>query len=115
MPLRVARFLLLMVCSAVLSACGGGGSGGGGGTGGGGSTSAGTITIATKTLTFEAGLDQSTPPPQTIMATVTGVSAPQTLYLVITVTGPAVNSISTPTITGSTTGQAVVYPASQLT
>ncbi len=85
----------------------GGGGGGGGGT-------AGTISIATHALAFHLdSLSQSTPPPQSISATVTGVTAP-TLYLVIRVTGPAVGSVSDFTITGTTSGQAMVYPQGQL-
>jgi hypothetical protein len=90
-----------------LAACGGGGGGGGGG------NTAGTISIATHSLTFHLdSLSSSTPPPQSISATVTGVAAP-VLYLVIRVTGPAVSTVSNFTITGTTGGQAMVYPQGQ--
>jgi hypothetical protein len=101
---RCPGVLLLFL---TLTACGGGGgSGGGGGT-------AGTISIATRALTFHLdSLSSSTPPPQSISATVTGVTAP-TLYLVVRVTGSAVSSVSNFTITGTTSGQAMVYPQGQ--
>jgi hypothetical protein len=102
--LRHSGWVLLLL---TLTACGGGG----GGAGGGGT--AGTISIATRALTFHLdSLSSSTPPPQTISATVTGVTAP-TLYLIVRVTGPAVSSVSNFTITGTTSGQAMVYPQGQ--
>jgi hypothetical protein len=108
MPLQIGRSVLLVVCLATLGGCSGGGGGGGGG------TPQGTITITDRTLTFEAlGLSATTPPPQTVTATVTGVSPPETLYIVIKVTGPAVSSVGNITVTGTTTGQATVYPQGQ--
>jgi hypothetical protein len=105
---RCSGLLLLLL---TLTACGGGGGSGGGGGGGGGT--AGTISIATRSLTFHLdSLSSSTPPPQSISATVTGVTAP-TLYLVIRVTGSAVSNVSDFTITGTTGGQAMVYPQGQ--
>jgi len=104
---RCSGLLLLLT----LTACGGGGGGGGGGSSGGGTQ--GTISIATRSLTFHLdSLSSSTPPPQSISATVTGVAAP-TLYMIIRVTGPAVSSVSNITITGTTSGQAMVYPQGQ--
>lgn len=110
MPLQISRSALLVVCLAMLGGC----SSGGGGGGGGGGTSQGTITITNRTLTFEAlGLTNTTPPPQTVAATVTGVSASETLYIVVKVSGPAVSSVGNITVTGTTTGQATVYPQGQ--
>ena len=103
---RGTRCSGLLLVFLTLTACGGGGGGGGGGT-------AGTISIATRSLTFHLdSLSATTPPPQAISATVTGVTAP-TLYLVIRVAGPAVASVSNITVTGTTSGQALVYPQGQ--
>jgi hypothetical protein len=96
----------LVLLLLTLTACGGG-------SGGGGSNTNGTISIASRSLTFHLdNLSSSTPGPQPISATVTGVTAP-ILYLVIQVAGRAVAGVSDFTVTGTTGGQALVYPQGQ--
>lgn len=101
----VARRSFVVSTMLLLAACGGGGGGGGGG------GSSGTLSLSTSVLTFNAPTRSTTPPAQVVSATVTGVSS-GTLYIKIVSTGPAVASISNVSITGPTTGQATVFPAS---
>lgn len=97
--LGVAVFALTL-----LSACGGGGGGGGGD--GGPTTS---FSLSTNAINFDASSTVNTPGPQTITATVTGVTS-GTLYIYAVATGSAVSAIGNITITGTTTGQADVFP-----
>src|SRR5262249_43034403 len=94
--------------SFLLAACGGGGSGDDGG-----GSSQGQLTLSPTTLTFTADSASGTSiGPQTVTATISGVTV-DTLYLNVTVTGEAVQSIGGITITGPTTGTADVFPFSQ--
>ncbi|HEV2700382.1 MAG TPA: IPT/TIG domain-containing protein [Steroidobacteraceae bacterium] len=71
------------------------------------------MTLSTNTLSFHAdSVNSTTPGGQTVSATVTGVTAP-VLYLIVKVNGPAVATVSNFTITGTTGGQAQVYPQGQ--
>ncbi|MDD5058140.1 MAG: IPT/TIG domain-containing protein [Sideroxydans sp.] len=99
--LRLSVFIFLFI----LSACGGGAGGG---------SSGPSLGLSTSILTFNAANISSTPPPQTVTATING-SVSGTIYILIVSTGPAVSSISNITITGPTTGEATVYPASAST
>lgn len=92
--------------SLILVGCNGGGGGGGGS-----SSNTNGLSLSTNAISFSTTSTSSTPAPQIITATVNGVTS-GTLYIKIVSTGPAVASISNVTITGSTTGQATVYPAS---
>ena len=83
-----------------LGACGGGGGG-----------SNGILSLSTDTLTFSAAGTGATPPGQVVKATILGVSG-GTVFIRIVATGRAVRSISDISITGPTTGEATVFPAS---
>src|SRR3954464_13808730 len=106
-----------LIAGLMLSGCGGGGGGGSGGNGGsgggGGGGTKGTFTISPATMVFEASsAGGSTIASQLITGTVSGVS-PQTLYLNIRVSGNAVAGVSDVTVTGPTTGTALVNPVTQ--
>lgn len=109
---QLFRFASIALC-LILAACGGGG-GGGGGSGSTNTTSTSGLSLSTNALTFTAPNTNSTPPSQTITATVTGVAS-GTLYIKIVSTGPAVASITNITVTGTTMGQGTVNPASAAT
>lgn len=98
--------LLAFIFLFTLSACGGGGGGGGGG--------GPSLSLSTNSLTFDATGTSFTPAPQTVSVTING-SVSGTLYILAVSTGPAIGSISNVTITGPTTGQADVFPASAIT
>jgi hypothetical protein len=98
--------LFVLIFLFTLSACGGGGGGGSGPS----------ISLSTNNLTFSANdpTAAASPASQTVTATING-SVSGTLYILVVSTGPAVGSISNVTITGPTTGQADVFPASAST
>ena len=96
-------------CYAALIACFVAGCGGGGG---GGSPPPPQFTVSPTNLSFSAsGPNAATPPTQRLTATIDGVNA-GTVFIRIVVTGPAVANVTNPIITGPTTGQATVVPAS---
>lgn len=101
------RFASIAFCLFLVACSGGGGGGGDGGRNDG-------LSLSTNVLTFNAPNTNSTPPSQIITATVTGVNS-GTLYIKIVSTGPAVASITNIIITGSTTGQGTINPASAST
>jgi hypothetical protein len=86
-----------------LSGCGGGGGGGG--------PSGPRFSLSSNKLTFSALTPGAYVAPQSIGATVTGLSG-GTVYFLILVSGTAVQTVSNVTITGPTTGVADVIPAS---
>jgi hypothetical protein len=95
---RGMRTLVIAAPIALLTACGGGGGGG---------DSSGAISLSTHKLTFTAPVSGTTPNPEFVTATVTGVSG--TLYIRVEVAGDAV-TVDNVTVTGTTTGQAVIHP-----
>jgi hypothetical protein len=104
---RLFRFASIASC-LILVACSGGGGGGSGG------SSSGTLILSTNVLTFSASNTNTTPPSQIITATVTGVTS-GTLYIKIVSVGPAVASITNIVVTGTTTGQGTINPATAAT
>jgi hypothetical protein len=103
--MRVSSCALVALACTVLASCGGGGGGGGNSSSGG--NAGGSLTVSTTTLTFVAGgVDSPAPIPQTISGTVSGVTS-GTLYVLVTGNGPAISSISSVSINGST-GSAIV-------
>jgi hypothetical protein len=106
-PRRVA----VIVLSAMLASCGGGG-----GTGGGGSVSTApqvSISYSTSTINFQADKPYSpAPASQTIVGTITGSAPTSTLYVIVAESNPQVATVGNFAITGNTTGQATVTPAS---
>jgi hypothetical protein len=90
-----------------------------GGSDGGGGEDRGNVVppsfrLSTNSLTFSAASTTTYVPPQSVGATVNGVSA-GTLYFRIVVAGVAVQSVSNVTATGPTTGAANVLPANPAT
>jgi len=101
----VTRACYAALIASIIAACSGGG-------GGGGAPPPPQFSVSPTSLSFSAsGPNAATPPMQTLIATVNGVSA-QTLFIRIVVTGTAVANVTNPVITGPTTGQATVIPAS---
>jgi hypothetical protein len=106
MVLSGCRFKSLLgsvVLCVSLAACGGGGSGGG--------SSAPPpleFSLGTKSLSFDASTRFSGPAFQTVTANVTTTTG-GTLYLLVKLSGPAVGSVGSFTITGTTSGSAQVY------
>jgi hypothetical protein len=84
-----------------LSGCGGGGGGG---------PSGPRFSLTTNNLTFSAAAPGNHVPPQSIGATVTGLSG-GTVYFLIQLSGTVVETVSNVTITGPASGVAVVIPA----
>jgi len=89
------------------------GCGGGGGDGDRGSPTP-SFRLSTNSLTFSAASPGAYVPPQSIGATVSGVSG-GTLYFRIAISGTAVQTVSNVTITSATTGVASVLPVSSAT
>jgi hypothetical protein len=99
----ILKTAALAAASVALCACGGGGGSAGSGGGGG----SGTLTLSTQSLTFTAEPNGAAPAAQTVIGTVTGLSAGGTLYITIVGTGSAIASISPVTVSNNT-GQATV-------
>ncbi|MFO1338299.1 MAG: IPT/TIG domain-containing protein [Burkholderiaceae bacterium] len=97
---RAARALAISAPFALVSACGGGGG------------SDGTFSLSTHQISFAAARPTSDaiPNPEVVQATVTGVTS-GTLYIRVEVVGDAV-TVGNITVTGTTTGQAVIQPVS---
>jgi IPT/TIG domain len=74
------------------------------------SSGAPAFSLSTAAVNFVTPNRNATPLAQKITATVTG-NVSGTLYILVQVTGPAVRSVSNITITGSTSGEATVFPA----
>lgn len=110
---RLMRVLLSIVIVALVAACGGGGGGGGGGSSGSGGNGP-RFSLSTNRITFSALSAGAYVAPQTVTATVAGITG-GTLYFNVVSTGPAVQSVSDISITSSTTGQATIYPANSAT
>ena len=107
MRLTSSRPLTVSFLTLALVGCGGGG-------GGGGIASPPpppplTMTLSTTSLTF-AATDANAPAGQTVTANFSGTGS-GTLYVLIAPADPALISVGNVTITGSTSGQAVVTPA----
>jgi hypothetical protein len=98
----------VLIGTLVLAGCGGGGGGAGGGGGGGGPQ--GTLTLSPTTLTFTTNDLAQTPASQVVNATI-NTNASGTIYLRIVSSGPAVANVNNILITGPTTGQGTVVPA----
>jgi len=102
------RLLFLLFVVLATSACGGGGGGGGDS---GGSSGPG-FSISTNTINFSATSPSSNVQPVVITGTVTGEIS-GTLFVIINVSGQAVDSVSQLAIDGVTnTGTATVFPPS---
>lgn len=110
--LRPGWHLAVIALCALLTSCGGGS----GGTTGGGSASVPppvSISYSTTSINFEAAKPYSpTPASQTIVGTVTGSAPTSTLYIIVAESNPQVATVGNFVITGSTSGQATVTPAS---
>ncbi|HSB02736.1 MAG TPA: FG-GAP-like repeat-containing protein [Anaerolineales bacterium] len=100
---RIASFAFCLI----LAACNGGG-------GGDSNNGSSRLSLSSNVLTFNAPNTSSTPSSQIITATVTGVTS-GTLYIKIVSTGPAVASITNIIVTGTTSGQGTINPASAAT
>lgn len=103
--LRVLVSASALIFLLSLAGCGGGRGDDGGG------TPTPSFRLSTNSLTFSAASPGAYVPPQSVGATVSGVSG-GTLYFRIAVSGAAVQSVSNVTITSATTGVASVFPAS---
>jgi hypothetical protein len=99
---RSARVLALLGALLVAS-CGGGGGGGGG-------PPPLSMALSTTSMTFTS-TDGGTPLGQPVTATFSG-SGSGTLYIVLTPADPTLVSITNPVVTGKTSGQATITPAS---
>lgn len=104
--MRALGTLAVLVGTLVLAGCGGGGGGGGGNPG-----PRGSLTLSPTTLTFATNSLTQTPASQVVNATI-DTDATGTIYLRIVSTGAAVADINTILVTGPTTGQGTVVPAS---
>ena len=97
-----ARAFVIAAPFALVSACGGGGGG----------SPDGAFSLSTHQVSFAAArpATEAIPNPEVIQATVTGVTS-GTLYIRVEVVGDAV-TVGNITVTGTTTGQAVIQPVS---
>ena len=102
---------LMILALAGLAACGGGGGGGGGNNGGGGGGGTGlTLSLSTSAITFSA-LPPFAPAPEIVTATLTGTGT-GTLFIIVATSNPAVANVTNVIVTGPTTGQGTIVPAS---
>jgi hypothetical protein len=105
MLIRSVHVLSVAVLCLALASCGGGGSGSGPAPG-----PIGSLVLSTNTVDFSTADPSVTPQQQLISATLSGVAA-QTVYLRIDVANPPLVLVTGVTVTGATTGQATLVPA----
>ncbi|MBI1424888.1 MAG: hypothetical protein GC149_15685 [Gammaproteobacteria bacterium] len=106
--LRYFTTPILLFSGFLLTACGGGG---GGGSSSGGGTTTGQFSLSTSSLNFIAATPAVTASSQSITGTVSG-SLSGTLYILVSVSGNAVASVSNFTVNPTTSsGMAYVSPA----
>ena len=112
--LRSTGRIAAVVLSAVVASCGGGGGGSSGGGGVGVNTPPPvSISYSTTSIDFQAAKPYSpAPQSQIIVGTVTGSAPTSTLYIIVAESNPQVATVGDFAITGATSGQATVTPAS---
>src|SRR5688572_9749934 len=99
--MRLVRLSALLAGVGILSACGGGGGGGAAPPPPPPPPPSAQFSVSTSTLVFNAAEPKSAAPAaQSVVGTVTGTINGTTLYVLITVTGDVVDSVSQPVISG---------------